>query len=347
MDEIMIAYINDLLKVSSLDLPWEKLEGKNVLITGASGLIGGCLVDMLMLNPNINYHVYASGRNKRNLKERFCSYLSSSYFSILEYDVTKSLSSDIDFHYIVAAASGASPQIYSTNPVGVIKANILGVDNLLSYGVEHSLEKFIYISSGEVYGEGDGRVFDEDYSGYVNCASVRACYPSSKRASETLCEAYAHQYGVDVSIVRPCHVYGPRFTPNDKRVYAQFIRNVLKGEDIVMKSDGKQFRSWCYVVDCISAIMYVMLKGKNGDAYNIADETSNISIRSLAEMIATISGQHVVVDLPTEIEKTGFNVVTKSVFSTKKLEKLGWTVRGTMFEKMEKTIMESKDFVKL
>ena len=114
-----------------------------------------------------------------------------------------------------------------------------------------------------------------------------------------------------------------------------------------MKSDGKQFRSWCYVVDCISAIMYVMLKGKNGDAYNIADETSNISIRSLAEMIATISGQHVVVDLPTEIEKTGFNVVTKSVFSTKKLEKLGWTVRGTMFEKMEKTIMESKDFVKL
>lgn len=342
-----MAYIDDLLDVSSLDLPWEKLEGKNVLVTGASGLIGGCLVDMLMLNPNINYHVYASGRNLRSLNERFSSYLSSPHFSILEYDVTKPLASDIDFHYVVAAASGASPQIYSTNPVGVIKANIFGVDNLLCYGVGHNLEKFLYISSGEVYGEGDGRVFAEDYSGYVNCATVRACYPSSKRASETLCEAYSHQYGINVSIVRPCHIYGPRFTPKDKRVYAQFIRNVLNDEDIVMKSDGKQFRSWCYVVDCISAILYVMLKGNNGDAYNIADDTSNISIKSLAEMIATIAGKHVVIDLPTEIEKSGFNVVSKSVFSTRKLENLGWSVKGTMFEKMKKTIIEARDFINL
>lgn len=340
-----MTYTDELVKISSLNLPWEKLDGKNILITGASGLIGGCLVDILMLNLNINYHVYASGRNLCNLKQRFCAYLSSSHFSVLEYDVTKPLSSDIDFHYIVAAASGASPQIYSTNPVGVIKANVFGVDNLLSYGIGHKIEKFLYISSGEIYGEGDGRVFNEDYSGYVNCATVRACYPSSKRASETLCEAYSHQYGIDVNIVRPCHVYGPRFTHNDKRVYAQFIRNVLNDENIVMKSDGKQYRSWCYVIDCVSAILYVMLKGKNGEAYNIADATSNISIRSLAEMIAKIAGKQVVIDLPTEIEKTGFNIVTKSVFSTSKIEKLGWSVKGAMVQKMEMTISEAREFI--
>lgn len=139
-------------------------------------------------------------------------------------------------------------------------------------------------------------------------------------------------------IARPCHTYGPHFSEADNRVYAQFIRNVLAGQDIVMKSTGAQFRSWCYVVDCVSAMLHILLKGENGQAYNIADESSNISIKELAEMIAEIGGKKVVIDLPDNTEKAGFNIVTKSVFSTEKLESLGWQVLGTMKEKMESTI---------
>lgn len=335
-----MAYTDDIKRVASLDLPWSDLRGKNILITGATGMICSTLAEILMTHERQDFHVYASGRNETKVNTTFAKYADSPYFHFLKYDVREPLDSEITFHIIIAGAGVASPQLYATDPVSVLKSNFNGVDHLLSYGVNHGLEKFLYISSGEVYGEGDGRVFTEDYSGYVNCATLRACYPSAKRATETLCIAYGHQYGIDVRIARPCHIYGPNFNNSDKRVYAQFIRNVLAGEDVFMKSSGTQYRSWCYVVDCASALLYILLKGENGQAYNVADSSSNISIKELAEMIATIGRKKVKIDLPTDVEKSGFNVVTKSVFSTDKLEGLGWCVVGSMRNKMETTINE-------
>lgn len=333
-----MSYNEDLLKISSLDLPWSKLSGCNILVTGATGLIGGCLVEALMLNPNKDYHVYASGRNEGRASKRFVEFANDSAFHFVKYDVLEPLESDVNFDYIIHAASNASPNFFATKPVEVINSNIQGLSNLMEYGLNHGMKRMLYVSSGEVYGEGDGRVFTEDYSGYVNSTSPRSCYPSSKRTAETLCVSYAQEYNADVVIARPCHTYGPHFTEADNRVYAQFIRNVLKGENIVMKSTGAQFRSWCYVVDCVSALLHILLKGENGEAYNIADAHSNISIKELAEMIAGIGGKKVVIDLPSDAEKAGFNVVTKSVFSTEKLESLGWSVEGNMKSKMEATI---------
>ena len=204
------------------------------------------------------------------------------------------------------------------------------------------MKRMLFVSTGEVYGEGDGRDFTEEYSGYVDCIKPRSCYPSSKRAAETLCASYVVEYGADVVIARPCHTYGPHFTEQDNRVYAQFIRNVINNEDIVMKSTGEQFRSWCYVVDCVSALLHILLKGECGQAYNIADSNSNISIRKLAETIAKIGGKKVVIDVPSEAEGKGYNVVTKSVFSTEKLEKLGWHIAGKFDNKILSTIFECK-----
>ena len=320
-----MSYRDDIQNIFKQDLSWEKLSGANILVTGATGLIGGCLVETLMMNPKRDYQVYASGRNEERARKRFQSFDDNQAFHFVKHDVMQPLESDVRFDYIVHAASGATPKSFATQPVEVMKANIEGVFNLMEYGLKHGMKRMLYVSSGEVYGEGDGRVFTEDYSGYVNCATPRACYPSSKRAAETLCVAYAAEYGADVVIARPCHIYGPHFTEQDNRVYAQFIRNVLRGEDIVMKSTGEQFRSWCYVVDCVSALLYILLKGECGEAYNIADDKSNISIRELAETIAAIGGKKVVIDLPDEDERNGFNVVTKSVFSTEKLEALGWS----------------------
>lgn len=336
----MSLYKEDLLQIFELDLPWYKLSGTNILVTGATGLIGGCLVEALMMNPKRDYHVYASGRNEERARGRFKTFAEDPAFHFVRYDVMLPLDCDTHFEYIIHAASNANPKLYATQPVEVMKANLDGVANLMEYGMNHGMRRFLYVSSGEVYGEGDGRVFSEDYSGYVNCATPRACYPSSKRAAETLCVSYAAEYGADVVIARPCHIYGPHFTEEDNRVYAQFIRNILRNEDIVMKSTGEQFRSWCYVVDCVSGMLHILLKGKCGEAYNIADDESNISIRELAETIAEIGGRHVVIDVPNQEELKGFSIVTKSVFSTKKLKSLGWMTNNHVVSGLEKTIKE-------
>lgn len=338
-----MAYSDDILRAALTDnLPWERLSGKNILVTGATGLIGGCLVEILMSRPGQDYHVYASGRNEARVKDVFSQFSNSPWFHFIRYDVTEPMHSDLDFHFIIAAASGANPVLYSTDPIGVMKANFIGADCLLQYGAKHRMEKFVYISSGDVYGEGDGRIFTEDYSGYVDNLALRSCYSSSKRATETLCVAYAMQMGVDISIARPCHTFGPHFTDTDTRAYAQFIKNVVNNEDIVMKSKGDQVRSWCYVVDCALGILFVALKGENCEAYNIADEGACLSIRELAELIAAAGNRQLRFQLPDEIEKKGFNPATRSVFSSEKLQKTGWRVENSIQEKIRNTLFERK-----
>lgn len=336
----MSSYKEDILHIFDMDLPLEKLSGSNILVTGATGLIGGCLVEALMLNPQRDYAVYASGRNQERAQERFKSFADDKGFHFIQHDVLKPLQGDVRFDYVIHAASNASPNFFAQKPVEVIKSNIDGVAHLMEYGLDHGMRRFLYVSSGEVYGEGDGRAFTEDYSGYVDCTKSRSCYPSSKRAAETLCVSYAAEYGADVVIARPCHVYGPYFTEQDNRVYAQFIRNILRGEDIVMKSTGEQFRSWCYVVDCVSALLHILLKGESCEAYNIADTKSNISIRQLAETIADIAGRKVVIEVPEADEKKGYNLVSKSVFDTSKIGQLGWKPLSTIEKGIKHTIIE-------
>ena len=339
----MNTYSDDIKNIFHDSLPWEILSDTNILITGATGLIGSTLIEVLMSNPHQDYRVYASGRNVERARKRFEKYLSMDSFHFFEYDVMFPLQIGIHFDYIIHAASNASPNAFSNSPVEIVKANIYGVSNLIEYGLTHGMKRFLYVSSGEVYGEGDGRIITEDYSGYVNSMNPRSCYPSSKRAAETLCASYASQYGADVVIARPCHVYGPNFTESDNRVYAQFIRNILKGENIIMKSTGEQFRSWCYAVDCVSAILYILLKGVSGEAYNIADPHSVFTIRQLAEMVAKIGSCKVVMEVASEKEKRGYNPVSKSVFSVEKLEALGWKVSDNMTLKMRKTVEHLKE----
>lgn len=333
-------YKKDILRIFEGDLPWEKMSGCNILVTGATGLIGGCLVEALMMNPKRDYHVYASGRNEERAGARFKDFAGDDAFHFIQYDILAPLESDVQFDYIIHAASNGSPNFFAQKPVEVMKANLFGVTNLMEYGLSHGMKRMLYVSSGEVYGEGDGRVFTEDYSGYVDCTKPRSCYPSSKRAAETLCASYADEYGADVVIARPCHTYGPHFAEQDNRVYAQFIRNVLNGEDIVMKSTGEQFRSWCYVVDCVSGLLHILLKGGCGEAYNIADSESNITIRQFAEIVAQMGGRKVVMENPESVEKKGFNVVKKSVFATDKIKFLGWTTHDSIKENLRKCVEE-------
>ena len=326
----MTPYQQDIDKVASqLDLP----QDGNILITGATGLIGSTLVDMLMLHSHCT--VYAMGRNSQRATQRFEAYWDNARFHFIAHDVCNPLTLDIDFHYIIHAASNASPNFFQQSPVEVMKSNLTGLCNLVEYGMKHQLRRMVYVSSGEVYGEGDGSIFTEQSSGYINILSPRACYPSSKRAAETLCASYCQEYGVEIVIARPCHTYGPHFTENDNRVYAQFIRNALKGEDIVMKSKGEQYRSWIYVVDCAAAILLLLTKGTSGEAYNVANAESNITIYQLAQKIATLCQRQVMMDIQEDGNTTP---ITKAVFSTRKLEQLGWKPLFNMDEGLEHTV---------
>ena len=332
------SYEKDISRAIATDLPWEKLKGKNVLVTGATGLIGSCLVRMLLAKDDLDCHIYAAGRNRERAAKLFGKQWAADRFHFLHFDVREPITTETTFHYIIHAAGGATPQLYQTDPVGVMQANMMGVDRLLSYGVEHGLERFIYVSSGEVYGQGDGRAMTEDYSGYVNTTAVRSCYPSAKRASETLAVCYGAQYGFEVCVARPSHVYGPHFTESDNRAYAQFVRNVLRGEDIVLQSTGEAFRSWTYAVDCASALLFILLKGLSGEAYNIANEESNVTIRTLAETVARLSGRHVVFNISTDAQRGNTTPITRAVFSTGKLEALGWRPLFGLEEGLRHTI---------
>ena len=177
-------------------------------------------------------------------------------------------------------------------------------------------------------------------SGYVDCASVRACYPSSKRAAETLCMSYVEEYHADVVIARLSHTYGPGFTESDNRVFAQFIRNVLRGEDIVLKSKGEAFRSWLYVVDAAHAILRLLMDGEKGNAYNVAHSESNISIRQLAELIAGKAHRKVVFDIPEDALQGNTTPITKATFNTDKLKALGWKPLFDVEQGFEHTLAE-------
>ena len=319
-------------------LPGSRRE--NILVTGATGLIGGCLVDMLLKMPGWEGVVWAMGRSAQRGRRRFARYWDSGRFHFLEGDVTQPLPVDVPFDYIVHAASGASPKAFQETPVEVMLSNLLGVRQLMEYGLGHGMRRLLYVSSGEVYGEGNGTPFREADSGYVDPTSPRACYPSSKRAAETLCVSYAAEYHADVVIARPCHVYGPYFAEADNRAYAQFLRNVLRGEDIVMKSPGLQYRSWLYVVDCAHALLQILFKGERGTAYNVADEASCITIRELAETVARHGGCRVVMDIDPLNGNT--TPVTKATFCTDRLRALGWQPLWSIDEALRHTVGEMK-----
>lgn len=315
----MSPYEKDIFEAILPDL--SSLNGLSVLITGATGLIGKCITKMLHYhNHESAYIVYAGCRDIQRAENQIGIDESAS-FKYIEIDVTKPLECNKSFDYIIDAASSAAPNQFDSDPVGVMKANVLGVCNLLEYGVKNGLKRFLYISSGEVYGQGNDEVWCEDESGYVDPMMLRSAYPSSKRCAETLCVAYAEQYGVSAVVARLCHTYGPQFQEKDNRAYAQFFRNALAKQSITLKSVGGQIRSWIYVIDCATAILQILVNGKDSNAYNVANGNSNATVSEFAELVASIADLKVRYDI---VKLENATPIKSALFNTSKLEKLGW-----------------------
>lgn len=320
------VYSGDLkLALSRLDT--EKLKNKCILVTGACGLICSAVVDLLIAanrEHRLGMKIYAAGRSVEKLGLRFPDAEQDGLIPVA-YDALKCIAFDFSVDYIIHGAGNASPDKYMKQPVDTMMANILGIRNLMEYAAKTNVEKVLYISSSEVYGKlSTGEPLKEDVYGSTDILSVRSSYPMGKQAAETLCVAYAEQYGINVSIVRPGHIYGPTAQPSDNRVSSLFARQAAAGNDIVMKSMGTQIRSYCYCVDCASAIITVLLCGENREAYNISNSRSIITIYQMASLIAESAGVTLKMELPSQTEKAAFNPMDNSSLDSKKLENLGW-----------------------
>ena len=240
---------------------FNKLEGSRILITGATGMIASVVIDILMHYNNIinnssqGIHILAVSRNEEKARERFAPYWDSDFFTYFSHDISQPLPESGDIDYILHAASNTHPRAYATDPIGTITTNVSGTYELLSYAAEHYCRRFLCFSSVEIYGENrkDVDKFGESYLGYIDCNTVRAGYPESKRLSESLCNAFAAQKEQDFVIGRFSRVYGPTMGKDDSKAIAQFIRKAAAGEDIVLKSEGNQLYSYTYVVDAAVA----------------------------------------------------------------------------------------------
>ncbi len=318
----------NLLYISSLEKVVDAVEvhGKSFLITGASGLIGSCLIDLLMIaNENgKSNHVYALGRSATKLESRFANYLSSDKFHVIEQDICSPINSNLHFDYIIHAASNADPINYAKYPVETMKTNMLGIINVLEYARLHPGCRVELLSTFEVYGNAGKDEYVESEVGLLDFNTLRACYPESKRAAETMARSYYEEYNVDVKIGRLSSIYGPTMAEDDSKAHAQFIRNALAGKDIVLKSKGGQKRTYCYVVDAVTGILCVLFRGENGQAYNISNEDSIVTIAELAQTIADATNQRVVFNHPSNIEKKGFSTPQNCILDNKKLKSLGW-----------------------
>lgn len=346
----MNIYQNDLYRedvrcVAALPLPWEKLRDKHCMLSGATGMIGSFLVDVLLekdRTQGLNCTVYALGRSEQRARARFGELAEDPHFVFIPYDVQRPLvREDLGrVEYILHLASNTHPMQYSTDPIGTVTTNIVGVMNLLDFAVEHHAARFAFASSNEIYGEnrGDTELFDERYCGYIDCNTMRAGYPESKRCGEALCQAYMAQKGLDVVIPRLTRTYGPTMLPSDTKAISQFIKKGVAGEDIVLKSAGTQYYSYQYVADSVSGLLTVLLCGESGEAYNIAEEHSDIRLKDLAAIIAGVQGKKVVFEIPDAVEAAGYSKATKARLDGQKLKSLGWQPRYDIQSGIERTI---------
>lgn len=336
-------YAADIAGIAGENLPWEKLAGKTLLLTGASGLIGTVIIDVLMKknrDDNLNVTILAAGRNEKIAAERFADYLSDKNFEFVKLDVNSPIELERRVDFIIHAASNTHPLLYSTDPVGTMTANFIGTHNLLEFGRKRGIERFVFLSTVEVYGKAlrEEDTFDESYCGYIDCNTVRAGYPESKRAGEALCQAYISQHGLDIVIPRLSRIYGATMRLNDSKAMSEFIMNGVRGEDIVLKSQGLPRFSYCCVADCVSGIFYCMFKGKRGEAYNVTDSSEILSLREIAEYISSLADRKVVFELPSATQAKGFSKAVNAIMTNDKLRTLGWTPKDDTRSGIKKTV---------
>lgn len=319
---------DDLNNIKNADfIPWEELEDKTVLITGATGLIGYNLVRALLYCVK-KLKIIAVTRDVRGAQKRFEDVADDRLsFCESEIEALKDLDDDID--YIIHGAANTSSRFFIEHPVECINTIIQGTENMLEIARLKQVKSFVFLSSMEVYGyptEGD-KVRETDPC-YLNSTEVRNSYPIAKIAAEALCKSYFTENGIPVKILRLTQTFGPGVKYEDARVFAEFARCAIEKKSIVLKTEGKTKRNYLYTADAVTAILVILLKGINGEAYNVANEDTYCSIKQFAEIVAM--NYHI--DVRNEIQDISINGYAHDLYmnlDTTKLQSTGWKIHKT------------------
>lgn len=330
-------YLSDIEKViANFDL--QPLQGCSIIVTGGLGLICSSFVDLLVhynTIKNANLKIYVADINADYFGIRYSHCPCVEY---IPYDATKPISFDLEADYIIHGAGLASPELYVSKPVETMLSNFNGVLNLLEYAKAHRVKRMLYISSSEVYGNKTTEdPFEESSFGSVDINAIRSSYSEAKRASEVLCKSFASEYDVDVVIVRPGHIYGPTASSRDKRISSEFAYWAAQGKSLEMKSLGLQKRSYCYCLDCTSALLSVLLHGTKGESYNIGPDEIT-SIRQMAQILADAGQVSLIIDEPTDADLKQFNPMNNSSLNNSKLKSIGYRDSFSVYEGLTHTV---------
>ena len=306
---------------------WKQLQGKTFLVTGATGLIGSILIKCLLeLNrqKELGIKVVAVVRDLEKAKIVFEKDFSKIEFKQIALDDISKDNMGTNIDYIIHLASPTASKYFVDHPVETLRTSIEGTAVVLDYAKIAKIESMVFASSLEVYGTNvDDKSIDESFQGYVNPLDVRSSYNMGKRAAECMCHSYANEYQVHVKIARLTQTTGAGIAKDDNRVIAQFARLAAEGQDIILHTTGESARPYCYTTDAVSGILYILLKGKDGEAYNVANEETYISARDMAEYLKKKfnSAISVRVDLNNNM---GYAPPTKLQLNSNKLRILGW-----------------------
>ena len=326
------------------DLPWLQLEGKTVLVTGATGMLASYVTWLLLYlheETGIDVSVVALCRNPQKAEQYYGSYTGKPYFHLLTQDVCDPIEYDGAVGYIFHLAGNASPHFINTDPVGIMKCNLLGTVNVLELAKKKHTAKVIFASTREVYGANEhADKLDECSYGVLDPLDARSCYPESKRAAETLLKSYYLQYGVDFNTIRIAHAYGPTMRlENDGRVMADLMGDVMVGRDVVLKSSGEAIRAFLYITDAVLGMFTVLFKGKAGEAYNLANETEPVSIRDLAQLLASSRNDKTIHVVINESDQRGYCAYRRTALDTTAIEQLGWKPQVSLDEGIKRMLV--------
>jgi nucleoside-diphosphate-sugar epimerase len=278
-----------------------QLEGKTLLITGGAGFLGNYLVRTM---SNLNKEVLKTPC-KVIVLDNFITGLRDSFendanITLIEHDITKPINLPGNIDYILHAASIASPLFYNKYRIETIDVGFLGTKYMLELAKEKNAKSFVFFSSSEIYGDPDPQYVPtpETYFGNVSSIGPRACYDEPKRIGETLCVTYKEIHKVPAKIIRIFNVYGPGIRLDDRRVVPNFVVAGLKGFEIPIHGEGKHTRAFCYINDVIIGIFSALFSPHNGEAFNLGNDTQEVSVEGLAQVTA-------------EVFKNSFNIDAK------------------------------------